>query len=221
MFKLFQPLVLLVLLTELILSVPAAAQLLLMENFNDGVADLFIPIDPSWQVVDGVYQVHTEVFNHYALAMAGNCSWRDYVFEFDIMTEGSPDQVFFVRMQDADNFYEINVRGNPWGDAYLFKWVDGIQHFLYSAPFSNEYAQWNHMKVVVSANEIGVVLGNDVVFTYADTDSPWLCGGIGLVGHCGFTPPYQDAHYDNVLVTAFDSIPNESVTWAEIKNIYR
>jgi 3-keto-disaccharide hydrolase len=202
-------------------SMPGSAQILLMEDFNDGIADQFTPLDPAWEVVDGEYHVHTEIFNHYAMTLAGDISWQDYVMEFDVLGEGSPDQMFFVRMQDASNFYEINVRTDPWGDAHLFKWVNGVQYFLYSTPISNASAQWNHFKVVPSADEIGLSVNGQFVFSYRDTDSPWLSGGVALVGHCGFTPPYQDIYFDNILVTSFDVIANDDVTWGRVKSLYR
>jgi hypothetical protein len=87
------------------------ADFLLVEDFNDNVADDFVPVSTGWEVVDGVYRCDAIDFGGFFLSMAGDCSWGNYSVDCDIKVEGSINQVLAFRVQDANNFYDINLRG--------------------------------------------------------------------------------------------------------------
>jgi hypothetical protein len=198
----------------------AADEVLLFEDFEDGVADEVEPQDDLWEVVEGVYHCHATGYNYYSKSLAGSEAWTDYVFECDIRVEGSISQMVFVRLQDLGNFYEINVRGDPYNDVLLFKWIDGIQHFLHSAPFANQTGTWKHYTIRAIGHEITVEFDGNELLSYTDQADPFLSGRISLVCHTGGEIQWQDAYFDNVLVYV-PVIDMETSSWGAVKSLYR
>jgi hypothetical protein len=195
---------------------------LLQEDFDDGVANLFQPIDNYWEVINGQYVCNSLGYEYYSKSFVGNCEWTDYTFECDIKVDetGSINQMVFVRVENTGNYYEINVRGEPWNDVHLFKWTNGVHtDHPVSVPFNNNTGEWHHYRIDVWHNEIRVEFDGQELFTYVDNSNPYTCGGIALVGYSG-SIGWQQAIFDNVLVS-IHAVQNEDTSWGSIKMLYR
>lgn len=199
---------------------PIMAQDLLYEDFEDGIAEAFQPQDSFWEVSEGVYQCNVEGYEYLSKSIAGDGSWSDYSFECDLQVEGAFSQIVLVRLVDPDNFYQIDVRGEPWNDANLFKWVDGVQQHLLTVNYNSTTGVWHHYRIDLWQNQIRVEFDGEEIFTVEDTSDPFLYGGIGLAGYTGGVIQWQQAKFDNVIVSTITS-STENNTWGELKALYR
>lgn len=199
----------------------APAQILAMEDFDDGVADGFMNYDSCWQVVDGEYFCEASGFQYYSKASIGDQNWGDYALDCDVKVAGAINHMVFVRMQDPGSFYEINVRGEPYNDVWILKWIDGYQYARAAAAVSNLAETWHHLRVSVNGNRIIVEFDGAQVLIYQDNQSPYLSGGISLVGFTGGVSQWVKAYFDNVIVVKEDAVATTESTWDGVKALYR
>jgi len=208
------------LLLLLLSALPALGQTLFWEDFEDGVADGFTVLAGGWEVVDGTYHVRNDGFEVYLASIAGSAEWSDYHFECDLRAVGSINQHVRFRMQDANNYYEVNVRANPYNDAKLQKVVNGSRSILATTSFPNANDEWHHFSIDVTGPDVLFKCDSTVLFNYFDANSPFLNGYIALASYSGGVVQWQDMYFDNVLIQVF-AVPTSTATWSDVKTLYK
>ena len=206
-----------------VLHLPALTQgqTLLFEDFNDGVADAFSPLDSCWSVESGQAVCNTTGFDHFSIAVAGDFSWTNYAVECDILVQGSLNQVVIFRYQDPDNFYDINVRGEPYNDVIFTKVVNGSTSWNHSWPFSNSIGEWHHIRIGAVIDRFDFEVDGHYIGAITDLNNPYLSGGMALVGYTGGVVHWQIACFDNVNVYMQGVVATENATWSEVKALFR
>ena len=199
----------------------ASAEILLWEDFEDGVADGFVEIDPYWSVLDGAYRCYVYGANTFTLSAAGDGTWSDYSVDCDIRASGSINQVVAFRLQDRHNFYDLNLRADPYNDVVLSKVVGGSDAWNRFAPLPNTIGEWHHLHVSCEGNRIKVGIDGESLFDHYDETNPYLVGGIAVAGYAGGSIPLQIAWYDNVLVEGVAPIATSESSWDHVKSLYR
>jgi hypothetical protein len=178
----------------------ARGAVLLSEDFDDGVADDFLPQSGSWEVVDGVYHGHTEGYESDGISIAGDAAWADYRVEYDLMTSDAPNQMIAFRIVSLSDHYFLNMRADPWNDVVLTKVVDGVRTDLAYSTYVNQDETWHHMIVELTGAHIRFICDGHPLLDYTDGDDPFLYGMIGAFSHSGGSISHQDVYYDNVVV---------------------
>ncbi len=209
------------LLLMLIGSGPLGAQgVLYEEDFDDGVADGFVFTGDPWWVAHGYLRCYSKGYALLSMGYVPGASWSDYTYEVDLQVFGSINQLAAFRVQNEGNYYEVNVRADPYNDAYLQKYVDGQMTVLASVNVSTQVGEWHHYEIEVSGPRIDVWLDSAPLLTHVDVESPYLWGGVGVVCFTGGVIQWQQLNVDNVRVT-IPSIPVAPTTWSRIKSLYR
>ena len=173
-----------------------------------------------WWVENGVYRCYTEGYAATSYSTAGDMSWTDYHVEYDIKSFGSVNQLIMFRTLDPENTYRVNVRSDPWNDAFLERYVNGVREELASRIFYNDNEVWHHYEIDVIGKNISVRIDGVLVFFVYHADADWLAGGIGLMSFAGGAILWQDLYIDNVKVTAA-VIGTENTTWSDVKSLYQ
>lgn len=201
-------------------AAPVVGQTLLWEDFDDGVANGFNVQSGNWEVVNGTYHVRNDGFEIYVVSLAGDTSWNDYGFECDLKAVGSINQHVRFRVQDSLNFYEINLRADPYHEAHLQKVVNGVRSTLATVSFVNANNVWHHFAVSVSGAEIQFVCDGTPLIQHTDGSAPFMNGGIALASYSGGVIQWQDMYFDNILVDV-QAVPVTGAAWGEVKALYR
>ncbi len=198
----------------------AAGQVLLAEDFDDGVADGFTPLSGDWEVVSGEYVGSVEGYEVFGFSAAGGPEWMDYRIELDLRVLGSINHVLRFRFTEPGEGYELNVRASPHNDVFLYKWSGGVHVLLASADIGyTEPGFEHHFQIELLGNRIVVFFDREAVFDLVDAYDPILAGGIQLGSFSGGAVQWQNAHYDNVLVEAF-VIPAAGLSWSSLRRLY-
>jgi len=172
------------------IPVPEAAptEILLKEDFNDGIAQGFGDEVGSWEVVDGRYTATT---GSYRFSTAGDLRWKDYSLEADFIN--ARDGGFLVRAQDHNNAIALVVRptfddiywhireGGSWGARYE------------SSTLGHKPGENLHVKVEVRGNELKAYIDGKLATTLRWEG--FLEGKIAL-----YLSSPSDQYWDNVLV---------------------
>ena len=159
------------------LPVIAQGQVLLDEDFQDGVADDFHPDSDIWSITkSGRYTVELDGFEVASWNRAGNSGWTDYVFDLDMRSKVSVNHAVAVRMQDSGDCYVVNLRSRPYHDAVLSKYVSGEYHHLVFQP-AKVNGEWQHFSVEVLGATISVYMDGTMLFSHTDQTDPFLTGG--------------------------------------------
>lgn len=197
-----------------------SGQILLVEDFDDGVADGFTPLSGAWEVVGGEYLAHIEGPGVYGRCAAGEESWQNYQFECDLKIFGSINHVLRFRVSSSGSGYELNIRAEPYFDAYLYKWIDGNRYEIAWLPFHhNESEVWHRFEIQALVDHLVVRMDEELLFDLVDTNEAILNGGIELIVFSGGVIQWQDAYYDNVLVTALTTAVADGA-WSGVKALY-
>jgi len=196
----------------------------LVPNFCDGFEGLFCDdfedgVITDWQVLrsDGVDCDWTEgggIFSgsvtgseQWCIQYVGNSSWDNYIFEGKVRGNAGVDKVLIFRIQDANNFYAVNLRSDypsPGIDQVTFdKMIGGVYHAdEVTSDYSSTNGVWYQMKVECLGNDFRVYVDDNLVLEYTDNNNPYYTGGIGLACWTGYNPEqYCDISFDNVAVT--------------------
>ncbi|MFN8178788.1 MAG: hypothetical protein U0167_12740 [bacterium] len=209
----------------------ARAQTLLLENFDDGVADEFTVTSPPWKVQDtlgssdarsGVYHSRVDGFEVSAVSVAGASDWTDYQLDLDLLVLGSVNQVVRFRIQDDSNFLQFNVRSAPYDDVFLERVENGQHVVLAQVPgFVNQIGVWHHITVSVTGNFIVAKYDGQIVASAFDTSiTRFASGPIGVVAYSGGVIQWQDAYVDDVVVTSLQPVAVEPLSWGRLKATY-
>ena len=194
---------------------------LFYEDFNDGTADGFEADCPLWTVTpEGTYHIENLGYEVYCWSFAGNSGWTDYTYSFDLRSHASVNQMAAFRVQDNGDCYVVNLRSDPWNDAWLTKWVNGVPNHRFSTPINNFNDEWHSLKVSVAGPRIQFDVDGQEVFTFVDTYSPFLSGRIGVVSYTGGVAQKQTLDIDNLSVDSLVVGVTPS-TLSQVKSLFR
>lgn len=200
----------------------AFGQVLFEQDFDAGEATGFVTFDPCWTVTpSGEYFIDNAGYEIFAWSYAGDPSWSDYIYSYDLMSMESVNQLAAFRVQSPGNAYVVNMRSAPWNDIVLTKWVNGTQRHVLVRPHANRNAVWHHYDIQVAGPVISVYVDDEHVFTYVDdSSSPYLTGGIAAVSYSGGVVQYQKLFMDNVVVDGA-VVALETASFSDVKLRYR
>jgi hypothetical protein len=200
----------------------ACGQILFEQDFDDDDATGFVTFDPRWSVTpSGEYFIDNAGYEIFAWSYAGDPSWSDYIYSYDLMSMESVNQLAAFRVQSPGNAYAVNMRAAPWNDIVLTKWVNGTEQHLLFWPFTNRNAVWHHYDIKVAGREISFYVDEEHIFTYVDaSSSPYLTGGIAAVSYSGGVVRRQKLFLDNVVVDG-GVVALETASFSDVKLRYR
>jgi hypothetical protein len=159
----------------------------------------------TWQVSNNSWRTSASGQQVYCIQSAGNSSWRNYDYQVDVMGNAGVDKVVNFRLQDANNWYGLNLRSGSGpggvGELLLTKRVNGgLPNLLSSVSFANSNGQWYRLKVSCVDENLTVSVNGVSAITYTDTSDVYYSGGIGVTCYTGGFGT-NDISFDNVLVT--------------------
>jgi len=178
---------------------------LFCDDFEDGVITEWQVLTGSctWIESNGILSTSNTGQEQWCLQTIGDQSWNNYVFEAKVRGNSGVDKVLVFRVQDANNYYAVNLRSD-WGgfDEITFdKMVNGVYNAdIVTAGYPSENGIWYHLQVACADNSFKVYVDDALVLEYTDNDNPYYTGGIGvacwtgLEGNC-------DISFDDVAVT--------------------
>ncbi|MCP4292454.1 MAG: hypothetical protein GY780_11550, partial [bacterium] len=156
--------------------------ILLEENFDDGIADDFENQCDNWEISPtGRYVSEDAGYEVFCWNFAGSIFWSDYSYTLDLKSRLSVNQLFAFRVQENGDCYVINLRSAPWNDVVLTKWNNGQQNHIFTTDIDNSNDTWHHLSVTVMGPQIEFFLNDESVFSYSDSYNPYLFGKIGVV----------------------------------------
>ena len=170
--------------------IPEAAptEILLKEDFNDGIAQGFGDESGSWEVTDGRYAATTGIFR---FSTAGDLRWKDYSLEADFIN--ARDGGFLLRAQDHNNAIALIVRPT-FDDIYWHMREEGSWGARYeSKTLGHKPGENLHVKVEVRGNELRAYINGKLKTTLRWEGFPE--GKIAL-----YLSYQSDQYWDNVLV---------------------
>lgn len=209
--------------TALLLPSPSHAVVLFQETFDDGSADDFTVASGAWNVIAQRYYCHVTGFAAFAVSTAGlaagSAGWTDYRVDVDLLVNGSYNRILRFRVRDAANYYAVNVRADPYNDAWLHKVVDGVQTDLaHVTGFTNSRGQWCHFTVEAVGALLSLTCDGVPLISTADVSAdPHLSGSVAVAAFSGGVIQWQDYFVDNLQVTAVGPIGVEPATWGGLK----
>ena len=166
----------------------APTEILLKEDFNDGIAQGFGDESGNWKVADGRYAATTGIFR---FSTAGDLRWKDYSLEADFVN--ARDGGFLLRAQDQDNAIALIVRPT-FDDIYWHIREEGSWGVRYeSKTLGHKPGENLRVKVEVRGNELRAYINGKLKTTLRWEGFPE--GKIAL-----YLSYQSDQYWDNVLV---------------------
>ncbi len=171
-----------------------------LDDFEDGNAQDGSPVtwdNPSaqWSVSAGSYRVITsdeKIWTSYA--MGGTAD--DFILEFDVRLNDGLDRPVFFRMQDENNYYELNYN-HADGWIYIYKVIGGSRTQLSSHnTLKSHLGEWQHIKLEVNNTTYSVEL--DYIDQFSGNGlTEFATGGIALAANTSGLLP-TDIEFDNL-----------------------
>ncbi|MDO8538304.1 MAG: DUF1080 domain-containing protein [archaeon] len=173
-------------------------ELLYSENFDDGIADNWIPEDGDWIVENGVYKQREVINDERTTKISPNPNWKNFSLQLDARRTGGNAgyHIFFrVNGQAQENNYvitisEYNLIGLGRGQNY--QWLGNLQ----LVPNDYDINQWHRIKLIADGNHFELFFdGNKIIDTF-DPDNLFSTGtvGLGLYAAAG--------EFDNIEITS-------------------
>jgi hypothetical protein len=185
----------------------ANSPILFHDDFDDGNADGWeVSGGGSWSVVNNEYVVEMgEGTGLEGMAVAGDPTWDNFVYEVDIRGEVGVDKLLMARYVDPENWYALNLRSAPFNDLTLSREEAGTHTILAGVPFENEAGRWYHLTWGFDKRQIQVYMNETLLIDYEDCNSGLANGRIGLLGFTGGWGTDRVV-YDNVLVREYPDL---------------
>jgi len=189
--------------------VVSKGQILLYDNFDDGVPDGWNVIEGScnWQISSGCYSTGSLNGNRvWCITSRGDDGWRNYSLDVWVRGNAGVDKVVAFRVQDPDNFYAVNLRGlwNGSQEITLNKMSNGlffadIEH----VSFQNQQNVWYYLRIEILAGRVTIFVNGQQKIQWQDDGTTY--GRViasGKVALCGWTGDagVNDVSFDNVIV---------------------
>ena len=205
----------------LLLPIVAGSQELLDWNFDDGTMGPFTPLGPGWEVVDGSLYCHAEGYAFFSSVLAGDPDWSDYTVAADVRAEGGVNHMLRFRVSDFQDYYEVNLRAEPFNDLVLGRMDFLGWRSLASVAINTELGVWHRIEVMVEDFTMSVRIDGVNVLTFDDPERPEELrnGSIALVCLSGGYTFWQDIWFDNVTVGTM-TVPVVTTSWTGVKNLF-
>lgn len=206
----------------LLVPVVAGAQELLDWNFDDGTMGPFTPLGPGWEVIDGAAYCHAEGYAFFSSILAGDPDWSDYTLAADVRAEGGVNHMLRFRVTDFQDYYEVNLRAEPFNDLVLGRMDYLGWRSLASVQLTTELGVWHHIEVMVEEFNMSIRIDGVSVLTFDDPERPeeLRYGSIALVCLSGGYTYWQDIWFDNVTVGGM-TVPVAATSWTGVKDLFR
>ncbi len=189
-------------LTLIYFVVPAQAQVLLSDNFNDGNYDGWTVIDGSWSAADGVLRGKKTGWSHPpTIETSLSLDSTTVTLEFDTYLRTSWCRGPTVCLKDAndDVILRITMEHCPFNPTYFIEGTVLGASIKYSWSADNE---WHNIRFVADGGKFDVYLDGtkiiqDIVYgdttTYLPATKLWIGGWEHETTGCA---------YDNIIVTS-------------------
>jgi hypothetical protein len=205
----------------------STSEVLLDEDFEDGTADGFWPVEVFWEIVGGTLHGHIEGFEFLAGMASEETSWTDYTLTLDASCSGAKNIGLQFRRQTSIAYYELQLRAVPYSDAHLYKFIDGQRNLMASVTCDVWPDHWHRIAIDAAGPAIAIALDQQPILAIVDDDRPYLTGGFELLAYSGGAIQLQDIYFDNVRVVApaapsihsIEDVPDDqggflTLTWA-------
>jgi hypothetical protein len=181
---------------------------ILLENFDDGVADGFLPQLGSWSAASGSYQGVAPDDDHNDSASVIAVATESVTMEFDAKVAGGGGvyyPYFGAMLRFVDEFHHLRVDFYHSGTdrVRLLGWAGGDMgdyiRFAEVDLATNLASGWHHFRIEDTGCDVSVYVdGNLVLQSSYSLDVPH--------GQRGFFVNYGDSvAFDNLLITELDS----------------
>jgi len=177
------------------------------DDFEDGVITEWQALTGActWSEANGILTTSNTGTEQWCILTVGDQSWNNYVLEAKVRGISGVDKVLVFRVQDANNYYAVNLRSDypsPGIDQLTFdKMVNGVYNAdIVTADYASENGVWYHLRVTCNAETFTVFVDDSQVLQHTDTDNIYYSGGIGLACWTGLEGNC-DISFDNVAVT--------------------
>lgn len=184
---------------------------LFCDGFDDGVVTDWQTLTGScdWVEGNGILSASNTGQEQWCIQSVGDQSWADYSVETKVRGNSGVDKVLVFRIQDADNFYAVNLRSDypeAGTDELTFdKMVDGVyQADLATVSWPSESGLWYQLQVNCVGSQFQIFVDDELALEYTDGDYP--SDGIGLACWTGIYGEC-DISFDDVAVTELSSGP--------------
>jgi len=170
----------------------SSAEILLQEDFNDGIAQGFGNEVGNWKVVNGKYTATTGVFR---FSTIGNLSCNDYSLEADFIN--AKDGGFLIRAKDHNNGIALIVRP-VFNDIYCVEICWAIGRKSWGAKhkvriLGHKPGEDLHVKVEARGDEFKAYVNGELKTTFKSTKFPEQKIALYLYHQ-------SDQYWDNVVV---------------------
>lgn len=191
-------------------NLPANAEILFYDDFNDSNADGWEEIiGAPWTVIDGEYEQNLSGVNVLSRTFAGDESWSNYSLQVDMIGLAGVDKIIdFRRQLDNDSWYGFVIRSNWSGeDEILLKKHanDPTGIVAAVAQYPTQRDVWYTVRVELHDENIKLYIKErsaesfDLVMDYYDVDPVVTNGKIGFTCWTGAVGACH-VRYDNVIV---------------------
>lgn len=185
----------------------------LKENFEDGIADGFVPVAGTWTVLDDsgnmVYDGTATLDESISCALSSELQ-DDVVFEARLKAINNVGHYGIVLRDTGDGsghygFYLAALSG--YEGKYYFGWWNGadyetIVYWIDSGGAYTDAHVWNSLKVVANGYTFGLYINGVLVNTVEDTAHHASSGYVGLI--VDYNGGYQNTYFDDLLLTDID-----------------
>ncbi len=189
---------------------------LFCDDFEDGIITDWQSLRNdgcSWAESNGILSTSISGMEQWCIQTVGDHSWANYSLEAKVIgnvgiNEGV-DKVLVFRIQDADNFYTVNLRSDypSSGDDFITfdKMVGGVyQADVVTESYPSEIGVWYTLRVNCIGNYFQVYVDDNLALEYVDPDNLYPTGGIGVACWTGYHG-FCDISFDNVTVLELGS----------------
>lgn len=181
----------------------ASAFTIFQDNFDDGVADGWNPLQPGWVVSGGKYGALISSQNKIIHSVAGDITTPNYNIDLDITPIQGDDKNVTFRWSNNQNRYEVHFTG---GLANIGGPIP-IPPVPYPMLNGNTY----HIKVALNGQNIKFYVGNTKLFDFDDPNYQFPGHEqMGLRIGTGSTAP-SEVYFDNIVVSTNDANNNLNV----------
>jgi len=163
----------------------------------------------NWQTINESKRYGSTFATCCAESVAGDISWKNYTYEFDLLGKQGVDKNAMFRYTAPDSKYGIHLTTN---DISLEKHTPGSSINLVTLPANFVNNVIYKIKIVANNNNYQIYVDNILYIDHVDENTPLLSGQIGLRVGAGAVSP-SEVWYDNIVVTEItDATPTPTAT---------
>ncbi|MCG2767476.1 MAG: hypothetical protein L6435_03740, partial [Anaerolineae bacterium] len=139
-----------------------------------------------WRLNDGAYHGSGSGISE---TYSGDIDWRDYTLTVQLTPLLGEHHNLNLRVQGARRSYAVGLA--PDQQLTLYKNAQGYRPVA-SVPLAWEHGRSYKISVIAQGNCLTVQVGGETLLAWADEDSPYIHGQIGLSNFAGCHTRYED-----------------------------